>query len=98
MSGGSLDYIEYRIEEAANTIMSHAPKDALLQALAIHLLKLAPILHDVEWDLSGDATLTEIERRKISSFLGETADLEYLVSEAKRINKELSERLKRVNP
>jgi hypothetical protein len=53
MSGGSLDYIYYRVEDVAETIKDRA-ETPLQKAFAEHLLKVAKALHDVEWVFSGD--------------------------------------------
>lgn len=53
MSGGSLDYVSFRVEEAAATISARCP-DPLHQAFAAHLALVANALHECEWMLSGD--------------------------------------------
>lgn len=53
MSGGSLNYLYSRVEDAADTIRSLSG-DRLFLAFADHLVKVSKALHDVEWVLSGD--------------------------------------------
>lgn len=53
MSGGSLDYVSFRVEEAAATIRARCP-DPLHQAFATHLELVANALHECEWVLSCD--------------------------------------------
>ena len=60
MSGGELDYVYRRVEEAVPTIRAYvdeyagARERALLIAFAAHLERVAVCLHDVEWYLSND--------------------------------------------
>lgn len=50
MSGGSLDYVYLKVQEAAERIGGSPLHDAFRE----HLLLVAEALHDVEWVLSGD--------------------------------------------
>lgn len=67
MSGGSLDYIHYRVEEAAIKIAAHyghlgAPDDENNRyvsqgvAFAKLLFQVSKALRDIEWDMSGDGS------------------------------------------
>ena len=53
MSGGSLDYIHWKVEEVA---MRLKDKDntPLQRAFGEHLENVAKALHDIEWVFSGD--------------------------------------------
>ena len=53
MSGGSYDYLYYKIEDAGRQLMR---KDQPLyrQAFGNLLIKVAQAMHDVEWVDSGD--------------------------------------------
>ena len=53
MSGGSLDYVCYRLDDAIDTIEKRATT-ALQKAFAKHLKDVAKALHDLEWVYSGD--------------------------------------------
>lgn len=53
MSGGSLDYVCYRLDDAIDTIERRATT-TLHKAFAQHLKDVAKALHDLEWVLSGD--------------------------------------------
>jgi hypothetical protein len=53
MSGGSLDYACYKVENAAGSIRSMS-QDPLHIAFAAHLDKVAKALHDIEWLFSCD--------------------------------------------
>lgn len=75
MSGGSYDYVSFRIEDAAGGLRSRHPSDALLLALASHLTGLAKILHDIEWADSGDTTWTPELREQVRAFLAPGAEL-----------------------
>lgn len=52
MSGGSLDYVYSRVEDAARILASS--KDVVHQAFAKHLFKVAEALRAAEWVLSAD--------------------------------------------
>lgn len=58
MGGGSLDYVFHRIEDAAQSIVSQS-KIPLHSAFAKHLLKVSKALHDLEWVLSGDYSISD---------------------------------------
>jgi len=53
MSGGSLDYVCYKIDDAVDTIENRATT-TLQKAFAQHLKDVAKALHDLEWVFSGD--------------------------------------------
>ncbi len=54
MSGGSWEYSYYRLEEMAG----HCDHNPLYRPLKMHLLRLAKVLHELEWNDSGDSSLT----------------------------------------
>lgn len=54
MSGGSLDYVYYRVREAAESIREGEDSTTLHKAFAAHLDLVADALHDLEWEQSGD--------------------------------------------
>ena len=53
MSGGSMDYLTYKVDEAADQLMNKN-NTPLQRAFGAHLKKVAKALHDVEWVWSGD--------------------------------------------
>ena len=53
MSGGSLDYVCYKVDDAIDTIEKRATT-VLQKAFAKHLKDVANALHDLEWVYSGD--------------------------------------------
>lgn len=58
MSGGSYDYVSYRLTDAASTLRSRHPEQAHVVALAAHLDRLATVMHDIEWADSMDTSWT----------------------------------------
>ena len=94
MSGGSLDYIQYRIDETAGAIVSrsHGRKDAvLLRAFAKHLTLLGEICHAIEWDFSGDSSLTQKDYEIIKAAIGGGAVLGQALAEARDAHARLGE-------
>ena len=53
MSGGSLDYVYSKVENAIDEIQERARTD-LEFAFISHLRKVSKALHDLEWFYSGD--------------------------------------------
>jgi len=53
MSGGSLDYVCYRLDDAIDTIERRATT-TLHKAFAAHLRDVSKALHDLEWVYSCD--------------------------------------------
>jgi len=51
MSGGSLDYVYSKVEDAARAVRGLSP---LHRAFAEHLMLVAKALHDCEWVISCD--------------------------------------------
>jgi hypothetical protein len=53
MSGGSMDYLTYKVDEVASDLQNKN-NTPLQRAFGKHLEKVAKALHDVEWVWSGD--------------------------------------------
>jgi len=53
MSGGSLDYVCYKLDDAVDSIEKRATTP-LHKAFAAHLKDVSKALHDLEWVFSGD--------------------------------------------
>ena len=53
MSGGSLDYAYYLLNDSIDAIRSRADR-AEHRAFVAHLVKVSQALHDIEWMFSGD--------------------------------------------
>lgn len=81
MSGGKLDYVYSRVEDAARTLMAIA-EDEVQRAFAKHLFKVAEALRAAEWVLSADygpgddheAILAVITPRDVLASLIDDAD------------------------
>ena len=56
MSGGSMDYLSYKVEDASFVLNSPARR-----AFKKHLAKVAAALHAIEWNDSGDGADDEPE-------------------------------------
>ena len=54
MSGGSWDYAFYKLEDIAG----YCDRSPLYRPLKTHLIRLAKVLHELEWNDSGDSSLT----------------------------------------
>jgi hypothetical protein len=55
MSGGSLDYVGYKVQAAASSIeFNYEGVSPTHIAFAEHLKDVAKALHDIEWVLSSD--------------------------------------------
>lgn len=86
MSGGSLDYAYYKIEQAAYDCSRQADTPTL-KIFAKYLLDVSKALHDVEWYLSGDIGIEQAEE-SIKKLFGEEwkkIELNYLQEEAKKL-------------
>lgn len=81
MSGGSYDYLCYKIDDMADRLV--ASKDPLRRAFGKHLLLVSKAAKSVEWVDSGDYGPGD-EREDIAAVLGDIkgAVLKELVAEA----------------
>jgi glutaminase len=98
MSGGSLDYVYYKVESAAYDIAkdSFTNKIPELKAFKDHLIKVAEVLHDVEWFLSGDYA-EETMVKSIKELLSEEQVLGSVAKEAEEVLTKLTNQLKIYN-
>lgn len=87
MSGGSLEYVYHKVEEAAYAI-KHSNISTLHNAFANHLLDIAQALHDIEWVLSSDMGEGD-DVAAIKKVINKERHLEQVVEEARKINGEL---------
>lgn len=90
MSGGSLDYIYSRLEDAACQIGG----TPLRNAFAKHLVKVAKALHDIEWVMSCDKSPGD-EDEAIRAVIHESAELEAAIAIANVVTEDLLAALKR---
>jgi hypothetical protein len=72
MSGGRLDYLYHKVEEAAEQIVSYGldQKKPLWQAFGKHVKLVAAALHDCEWVMSNDYGRDDADKA-IEDALGE---------------------------
>lgn len=104
MSGGSLDYVYSRVHDAASTIRAEAGSEYvtdeapnakhLLRSFSKYLVKIADVLHDTEWFLSGDIGWEDCEKT-IKKILTPTEELKHIREDAKDILKELKTTIER---
>lgn len=85
MSGGSMDYLYERVEEAADKFSLSSPKR---KALRTHLLKLAKALRAVEWNDSGDGD--DEEEALLDAVLSKAAILDAAVASAQEALRDLN--------
>lgn len=97
MSGGSLDYMYSRVQDAADTIRARNPDSPLHQAFADHLDLVWRALHDCEWVMSCDYAEGEDEEA-IRAVLAPGAELEAATRQAEKAADILRGVLGRVSP
>lgn len=91
MSGGRMDYLCYKVEEA-----SFATNTPERKAFLKHLKKVAKALHDIEWNDSGDGAPDEDTSIRVCLAKGDILDA--CVEDARRAARELKAELDRVHP
>lgn len=82
MSGGSMDYLSYKVESANFQLNTH-----LRRAFKDHLQKVALALHAIEWNDSGDGH--DKEEMFILDCIKSEGALERLLKEARSVQTEL---------
>lgn len=75
MSGGSLDYVYSRVQDAADRIKGD--DRPMYRAFAKHLILVADALHAVEWEYSSDYAKGEAEA-DIKKVLGDSQQQRHL--------------------
>ena len=89
MSGGSLDYVCYRLDDAIDTIERRATT-ALHKAFSSHLRDISKALHDLEWVFSGDyGDGDEVESLK--KVVNKQMELEAATNDARTALKQLQD-------
>ncbi len=89
MSGGSLDYVYSKVEDAAEKI----PHDTMTRiAFTAHLSLVARALRSIEWNMSGDGDHDEADN--IRACFGASAMVESALREAKRVRDDLSNEIR----
>lgn len=92
MSGGSMDYFSYKVEDAVSRIKQITP---LHRAFKAHLLLVASALHEIEWVESGDCGEGD-DVAAIKAALGtpvKAAQIKILREDLKRLIEEAKELL-----
>ena len=88
MSGGSMDYLSWRVEEA-----KFSENTPLRRAFRKHLNLVAACLHSIEWNDSGDGDRSEDAR--LLEVLGDHSELKQLMVEARSAAVLLNEALEK---
>jgi hypothetical protein len=88
MSGGSLDYIYSRVEDAARTLASS--NDVVHRAFAEHLGKVASALYMAEYVLSGDSSPSD-DHKAILQVITPHDVLTSLIDNAEKTQAQLQE-------
>ena len=91
MSGGSMDYLTYKVDDIAIDLQNKN-NTPLQRAFGKHLEKVAKALHDVEWVWSGDYG-TGDDEEAIKDVLGDVKSekaLDILKSDALELIEQLS--------
>jgi hypothetical protein len=95
MSGGSYDYLCYKIEEAARRLCSKDEPD-YRRAFGAHLFKVAEAMHDVEW--CDDADMSPgADEKSIMECITKRDCYDQILQEIKEVQDRL-ERLINSNP
>jgi hypothetical protein len=89
MSGGSLDYVYSRVEEAARTLMATA-QDEVHRAFAKHLFEVSNALYCAEYVLSGDSKQGS-DHKAILRVITPAAVLASLIDDAEQMQTQLQE-------
>lgn len=89
MSGGSLDYFYFRVQEIADEIRQRA-ETPLQLAFVKHLEDVATALHDIEWVFSGDYGEGR-EEEAINKVLGncKCAEKDIIIDKLKELSKNI---------
>ena len=89
MTGGSLDYVCYRLDDAIDTIERRATT-TLHKAFLSHLRDISKALHDLEWVFSGDyGDGDEVESLK--KVVNKQMELEAATNDARTALKQLQD-------
>jgi len=89
MSGGSLDYVCYKVGDAADSIEARATTP-LQKAFAAHLRDVSKALHDLEWVFSGDYGEGD-ETEALSKVVNKKMELEVATNDARIALKQLQD-------
>ena len=87
MSGGSYDYLSFKMEDAARTLMKKH-QTVYRQAFGKHMMKCAKAMYDIEWVDSDDKSPGD-EEKAIMECITFSYVLTVMVEEAENMKKEL---------
>lgn len=93
MSGGSYDYLYWKVEDAARKLMSKAQPN-YRQAFGDLLLRCAKALHDVEWVDSDDMSEGD-DKDSIMECIDYNDVLKFTIQQAIRIKEDLDSEIER---
>lgn len=96
MSGGSMDYLCFKVEEVAEQL-TDKENTPLQRAFGEHLKKVADALHDIEWVWSGDYGAGRDEEA-IKKVINDDQVKEVLYKDAIELCRQLSKFLPKPNP
>ena len=96
MSGGSLDYVYSRVEDAARTLMATA-QDEVQRAFAKHLFEVSNALYCAEYVLSGDSKKGS-DHKAILRVITPQAVLASLIDDAEQTQAQLQEWIGKASP
>ena len=97
MSGGSLDYGQFKIDEIRGMIEARATGNSLHLAFAQHLGLVGEAVHELEWLYSGDTVEgDEVEAiEKVLMAKESQIKLKYYLEEGKAVIEQLQELMKK---
>ncbi len=90
MSGGSMDYLYARVEDAR--FHTYSPER---KAFRKHIFLVAKALKSIEWNDSGDGDDDEVQN--IMACISKTDVLEAVLEDARRVQRELNKVLQDLN-
>jgi hypothetical protein len=88
MSGGSMDYLYIRVEDA--TFKTNSPER---KAFRRHLMRVAKALRSIEWNDSGDGD--DAEDANIMACISSADVLSALIDEASKLHRQLAQAIVR---
>ena len=90
MSGGSMDYLCFKVED--QVVKLKESRSPLRRAFAEHLVLVSKALHDIEWVDDGDysSPTDEISIKAVFENAGNDQIIKHMMLEAKELIKELN--------
>lgn len=97
MSGGSYDYVSFKIESAAETLRERHPDATHVLALAHLLDEIAQTMHDIEWADSSDTLWTPELDERIRAIISPASELDIATARARAAHAMLTDTLARLS-